>query len=79
MTGRGSVVTTVLRATAGIELSTEFSVLRFDSFSSSGGRMLLGIFVTSGARLCNVSQINETIKIFVPFDGEILDFAILII
>jgi hypothetical protein len=51
LTGLGNVVTTVLRATAGIELSTEFSVLRFDNFSSRGGRMLLGIFVTRGARL----------------------------
>lgn len=49
--GRGSVVTTVRRAIAGMELSTEFSVLRFDSFSINGGRMLSGIFVTSGPRL----------------------------
>jgi hypothetical protein len=63
VTGRGNVVTTVLRATAGIELSTEFSVLRFESFSSRGGRILLGIFVTRGARLRDVSQ-NHSITVF---------------
>lgn len=50
-TGRGSVMTTVRRAIAGIELSTEFSVVRFESFSISGASIVLGIFVTSGARL----------------------------
>jgi hypothetical protein len=51
VTGRGSVITTVRRAMAGMELSTEFSVVRFESFSMSGARIVLGIFVTRGARL----------------------------
>jgi len=34
-----------------MELSTEFSVVRFESFSMSGARIVLGIFVTRGARL----------------------------
>jgi hypothetical protein len=36
---------------AGMELSTEFSVVNVDSFSIKGGRIVEGIFVTSGARL----------------------------
>jgi hypothetical protein len=79
VTGLGSVVTTVLRATAGMELSTEFSVLRFESFSSSGGRMLLGILVTRGARLRCVSQSCRIAETTLPFDCQILDFTILII
>ena len=55
LVGLGSVITTVRRAIAGIELSTEFSVLRVDSFSIRGARMLLGTLVTRGARLKYVS------------------------
>lgn len=51
MTGLGRVITTVRSAIAGIELSTEFSVVSMESFSMRGARMLPGIFVTRGARL----------------------------
>jgi hypothetical protein len=52
-----------------MELSTEFSVLRFESLSINGARMLLGSLVTSGERLLYVSwsrqlQIQENM----PFD-----------
>ena len=79
--GRGRVVTTVRRAIAGIELSTEFSVLSRDNFSTKGGRILIGIFVTSGPRLWNISQERHFNPRFytVPFDSQILDFPILII
>lgn len=50
-TGRGSVMTTVRRAIAGIELSTEFSVVKLESFSMRGARMVLGNLRTRGARL----------------------------
>src|SRR5277367_876730 len=60
VTGRGSVMTTVRRAMAGMELSTEFSVVRFESFSMSGARIVLGIFVTRGARLYNQSLAHSS-------------------
>ena len=49
--GLGRVTTTVRRAIAGMELSTEFSVVRFESFSIKGARIVLGSLATSGARL----------------------------
>jgi hypothetical protein len=49
--GLGSVITTVRKAIAGIELSTEFSVLKVESFSIRGAMIVLGTFRTSGARL----------------------------
>lgn len=50
-TGRGRVMTTIRRAVAGMELSTEFSVVRLESFSIRGASIVFGIFVTRGARL----------------------------
>ena len=41
--------------------------------------MLLGILVTRGARLRYVSQNRKIAEIALPFDCQILDFAILII
>jgi len=49
--GGGNAVTNVLSEAARIELSTELEVLRFESFSSSGGKVSAGILITSAPRL----------------------------
>ena len=53
--GLGKVMTTVRRAIAGIELSTEFSVVNVESLSINGAIILLGNFATRGARLFQVN------------------------
>lgn len=74
-------MTTMRRAVAGMELSTEFSVVRLESFSIRGASIVFGIFVTSGARLPIV--LERWIQIFggedLPLDCQILDFAILVV
>lgn len=50
-TGRGKLVTTVRRAVAVMELSTEFWVVRLDSFSIRDGSISAGILSTNGPKL----------------------------
>jgi hypothetical protein len=63
-----------------MELSTEFSVLRLESFSIRGAKIEFGSLVTSGARLVHVRQhLAIRSQGDLPFDSQVLDLAVLVV
>ena len=79
--GRGKAVMNVLKAVAGIEVSTECVVLILDTRWTKGARISGGSLSTRALTLCDVSPYTVHVyrRLVLPLNCLVLDLSILVI
>ena len=79
--GRGKAVMNVLKAVAGIEVSTECVVLILDTRWTKGAKISGGSLSTRALTLCNVSPYMSHVyqRLVLPLNSLVLDLSILVI
>ena len=79
--GRGNAVMNVLKAVAGIEVSTECVVLILETRWTKGANISGGSLSTRALTLLDVSPYTAHVyqRLVLPLDGLVLDLSILVI
>ena len=79
--GRGNAVMNVLKAVAGIEVSTECVVLMLETRWTKGAKISGGSLSTRALTLLDVSPYTAHVyqRLVLPLDSLVLDLSILVI